>query len=282
MKLGNYLIVSKRDVIEETYKRPDCKYARECDKYLTRKKLTPVYVDGNFPYLNVYANFIFYSGCLPKKEVRISEKEETLGLIKKNITRRLGLKTKIIPKTGNRGAMLILTEGGPYVSRLLEVMGLPRSCGPKAKLKLLEIPGYRTDLFTLATCEKLLEEGDKEMVRKLERDSTAVLFSARASLDTDIPEKQWVLNFFARPTREKARDFARKNLEMVNFSAPEIGLKENRIKTRSLVSGSYSSYIPINGKELECILDANRDLLKFSPKLKELYGFDLDFEPLEM
>jgi hypothetical protein len=280
MKLRNYSLVSPFDVIEGTYDRPNCKYATACYKFLKERGLLPLYVDGNFSFLNVLANFAFYSGCVARKDVNISGNEETLERIEKNIMEKLSLKTKIKPTKGNHGSVLSMAEeGGAYMARLLKCMGLPRSCGRKAKAKTLEMPDYRTDLFRLATCDEVLEDEDVAKVKKLERDATAVLFSAKANPDSEIPKQYWVLNFLSRPTPEEARDFAAKNLQLVNFSTPEIGLNESQIRTRRLVSGSHTSYIPISGKVLESILDGSRDLLKFSPRLQRLYNFELAFEP---
>ena len=279
MKLKDYIIVSKRDVITETYKRTDSKYARACEDYLERKGLAPLYIDKKFPLLNVYANFAFYSGCLARKNVHISENEEMLELVESKVSKRLGMKTKIIPEHKGHGATLVLTEGGPYLSRLLETMGLPRSSGPKAKLKSLEIPHYRKDLFKLASCDNVLDEGDKEIARKLERDSTAVLLSTKM---IPLSKKHWVLYTFSRPTEEDAKEFARESVEMIKFSVPGLEIPHENIKVKKLRSGTYSPRIIINGRNTEFVLDANRDLLKFSPELQKLYGFELDFEPVEI
>lgn len=281
MKLSNYSLVSAIDVVEGTYRRPNCKYASECYRYLNEKGLLPLYVDGNFSSLNVLANFVFYSGCVARKDVNISGDRETLGLIESKIMNRLSLKSKIKPTKGNHGSVLVMSEGGAYLARLFECMGLPRSCGRKARAKSLGIPGYRKDLMNPTTCDKVLEEGDVEKVKKIERDATAVLFATRAQPDTERPEKYWVLDFFSRPTAKEAETFARENLEMINFSAPGIaGLNEGEIRTRPIRSGSYTSYILIRGKTLDSIRDeSNRDLLKFSPQLQRLYDFKLAFEP---
>jgi len=283
MKLSKYLLVSATDVVEGTYRRPNCKYASDCYRYLSEKGLLPLHVDGNFSHLNVLANFVFYSGCVARKDVNISEKRKMLDKIEEKIMSKLGLKTKIRPRKGNHGPVLVMAEGGAYLARLLECMGLPRSCGRKAKAKTLEIPAYRTDLFKWATCDQALEADDIAKVKSLERDATAVLFSTKAKPDTEIPKQYWVLNFLSRPTPEEAKAFAKKNLEMINFSAPGIeGLNEGEIRTRRIRSGSYTSYIPIGGKILQSILDDNRDILKFSPRLQKPYGFTLPFEPVEI
>jgi hypothetical protein len=281
MKLRNYSIISNRDVIEETYKNTDSYYAHKCDEFLRNNGFAPVYVDGDFPYLNVFANFAFYSGCVAKKEVKISEDEKTLDLLEKNITKKLGLKTKVIPQKGGRGASLTLIEGGPYIARLLQTLGLPRSSGSKARLKSLEIPSYREDLFKFATCD-ILDDNDRETVRRVEYDSAAVLFSTRMSVPS---ENHWVIYSFARPTEEEARSFTEKNVEMINFAVPGLEISDENIKIQKLRSGSYSPRIIIKGRNKECISDAHQDLLKFSPHLQMECGFDmkkLKFEPLEL
>jgi hypothetical protein len=275
LELRNYSFVTE-DNIEKTYKKPS--YAPNCIKYLKSKGLVPLYINDNFPYVNVLAGFAFYTGCLTKSKVNISEDEETLNLIEKNITNKLDLKTKIIPRWNEYGTTLTNAKRGAYISRFLETMGLPRQSGLKSRLKSLEIPRYRKEMFEFVSND-LLSKGDYETVKKLEHDLSAILFSTRSVFHS---KNNWTLHFFARPTTGDAESFAKENLKLINFSSHEIEIPEERIQTRRLKSGSYSSQIMINRMYLECILDSNRDLLKFSPKLQKLYGFELDFEPVEI
>jgi hypothetical protein len=280
MKLANYAVVSKSDILA-TY-APASDYADNCIRYLAEKGLLPLNVDASFPPVNVLAGFAFYSGCVKDYKVIVYENTDKLGLLKECITDRLGIDTKVMTSMdsgGHTGSQLMVTNGGTYIARLFEAMGLPKSCGKKARMESLGIPSYRKDLFALAASDGLLGDDDRNMVRILEKDLTAVLISVKTK-----PKSKKCLNirFLSRPSEEGARNFAEDNLRLINFSVPDLGLREERIWVERVPSGSYVANMSLNGSSMDCVLDANRDLLKFSPALQKLYGFDLPFEPAEI
>lgn len=275
MKLENYALVKEADIVN-AYKRPKCRYTGECVQYLEDRGLLPLYVDGKFPLVNAFASFAFYSGCVLNTEVNVSERTETLDLVKRNITDRLGINSKTVPKKGTAGPILTMAENGSCIARLMEAMGLPRCLGPKAGIKSLGVPKYRKDLFGLAKCGGVLERDDQERVRSLERDSTAVLLSTKTQYQS---QRYWCLYLPARPTEDEAVGMAMEQAELINFSVPDLKLGRDDMMVGRLKSGSYLPRVPINGSRLECILDDNRDLIKFSPGMQRHYGFDLDFEP---
>lgn len=284
MRLKKYVIVSAKDILKgydlgNNRHPPNSfayKHAQECEAFLREKGFEEIHAtDSKFPYLNILANFAFYSGCL-RKNVKITEEEKVLEGIDENIIPSLGLEGEIKPsKRGKRKPTLQLKECGGYMARVIEKMGVPKNCGRKSKLPSLEIPRYRQELFYFADRGEL-NENNKEIVRRLERDSTAVLFSTRLY---PLSKNSLYLYFFARPTEEKAKDFANESIKLINFAVPEIGLTEEDIKLARNQSGSHATGIFFKDDKLECILDGNRELLKFHPKIQELYGFDLDFKP---
>ncbi|MEE9323393.1 MAG: hypothetical protein V3U72_02500 [Candidatus Aenigmarchaeota archaeon] len=286
MTLKNYPVVTGEEVVK-TYVSwgQGYKCASDCKSFLEDNGFDRIYVeseDGKFPFLNVFANFAFYSGFL-RKNVNISEGGESLKKIKKKIIPGLGLKGKIVPASNGHGAIVRLKKGGAYMARVLESMGLPRYCGPKARMESLGIPTYRQELFDLAT-SGVLDKDENEIIRKIEYDSAAVLFSTRTSVHKKADRKKdyWYSHFFARPTKKEAENLAKDNLKLINFAVPEMEIREEDIGTTRLKSGSYVSSLHLNGRNLECILDGNRSLIKFSPELQKHYSFKLDFEPVEI
>jgi hypothetical protein len=289
MRLKDYVVISSEKVLG-TYKlgnsnhKPNSfayKSAAECGRFLEESGFDGMRVsgdDGMFPYLNVLANFAFYSGCL-RKNVQITMPEEVLREISSKILPRLGLEGEIkYSARGKREPTLFSKANGAYVARTLESMGIPRSCGNKAKIPNLSIPSYRKNLIASAVSGDF-DEGDAEAVRKLERDSTAVLFSARLHPTT---RKNLWLHFFTRSTPEDAERFAKEGIGIINFAVPGIGLDEKDIRTEKNGKGGHYSAINLRGDKLEFVLDGNNDLLKFSPRLQQLYGLDLPFEPAEI
>lgn len=275
-------IVDGKDV-RSTYKRPDCSYADQCAIYLSGNGWTPMGVsDHKFPALNVFANYSFYSG-FARKNVFISEVPDTLEKINENIIKRIGLKAEIKTGGGSRGSDIHLyNEGKAYIARFLESMGIPRNCGPKSDLKTLKIPKYRRDLYEIVQDEGI-PDSDREIVRRLERDATAVLLGTRLSPDLRYSKDIWQINSISRPTRKDAGNLMKENLKLIKFSVPECPISEKDIRTRKMKSGKYSAYFNINGKQIGCFLEtSNRDLLKFNPGLQERYGFNEPFEPCDI
>lgn len=277
MGLRNHVIVSERNIIS-AYEREGCEYAKRCVDYLSRNNLLPLYVRDNFPLVNVLASFAYYSGCVTGHDVRIYGEGETLERIGEDITRKIGFPASMTPKRGDRGAMLTVARHGSCASRLMEALGLPKHRGSKAMLKNLSIPSYRTEIMGMALNDEL-SETDVQNARNIERDSAAVLVSTRTSPDSRYPRTRWVMVFFSRPTKEEARALAEENIGMLNFAVPELEISAEDMTPRKNRSGTYSYQVAFNKRKLECITDGSRDLLKFSPRLQNLYGFELDFEP---
>jgi hypothetical protein len=289
MSIRNYSVVTANDVVR-TYSRPGCEYAKRCSGYLKSQEWMPLMLfDANLPAFSAFANFVLYSGFI-RKGTNISEDVPLLGKIKENITDKLGLRSEIIPRIGNRGSKLVLLpDDGVYAGRVLETMGIPAGCGPKSRMRYLGIPKYRKGLFELVSGDNPgNDSGDydkaREIVRRLERDATAVLFSTRNTVDKRGKHDIWKINFFARPDEPGAEAFGRDNLKMIKFSLPGLEIEEDDIRARQLQCGSWCSYVNLNGKHLDCILDETnrRDMLKFNPELQKRYGIEAEFSPADI
>ncbi|MBN2042586.1 MAG: hypothetical protein JW754_02160 [Candidatus Aenigmarchaeota archaeon] len=234
--------------------------------------------DQKFPHLNVYANFAFYSGCM-RKNVMISGEDETLEKIRDIIAGNLKIDSEIVYGKEGHGTIMLITEGGSYVARALESTGIPKECGPKAKQAGLTIPIYRIKMLQKAMDQKATDQ-DREFVRRMERDSASVLISTKTTVDSRGQKDRWQINYFARPTEDEARNIMELNLNMMKIGIPDLPITEDDIKTRSLESGSFHSYVNINGGKIDFFLDpSNRELIRFSQKMQNRYGFDLPFEP---
>lgn len=278
MKLGNYAVVKEDDIVN-AYTRHGSRYVGECVHYLEGKGLLPLYVDNRFPLVNVLASFAFYSGCVLNTNVNISEDPSTLVLIQNNIAEKLDIRTKTVPRKGTGGPILTMAEGGACMARLMEAMGLPRRNGSKTCMKVLEVPHYRKELLRMARCGEMLDADDKERIRRLQRDSTAVLFSTKTQYQSP---KYWCLYLPARPTEEEALSTAMENFDFINFSAPDLEFSRDDVKITRLKSGNYLPRVPINGRRLDRILDRNKDLIKFNRDLQQLCGLEPAFEAAEI
>jgi hypothetical protein len=275
MDLRRYMLVS-RDDIRGNYENPKCYQADNCIGFLTTVGWFPLSVDENFPHFNLLSNFAFYSGCVTRKNIVVTGTDYQTKEIKRIMSERMKIDMKIRNRDG-RSEISFEKQGCGPIARMIEAAGVPRHRGNKIYQIGLDIPRYRKELFEL-TEDSIISNGQKEIVRTLERDATGILLSTKCYPVTKL---HWRVRFFPRQKEDDAKTFGMKNIKLINFSVPGLDLECDQIKVEKRKNG-HIAYIDIPREKAEFILDGNRDLLRFGGRLNKLYPSDMPFEPADI